>query len=157
MMENINDYWIVVISSEEDGLIRFFGRRDEDYRFHLQVLKDYLYTYYNDLAKKVGADDLRDNNDLLIYLTTLGNIVYQHSPGYGLLFLPKEVSEKQVESLYGLFRSFEKMPIHIDYHLVRKRGRVVPQEIMDYQDGLENTEMLDRFFKTKPYVKKRVK
>ena len=109
------------------------------------------------MANQIGADDLKDNNDLLIYLTTLGNIVYQHSPGYGLLFLPKEVSEKQIKLLYDLFGSFETMPIHIDYHLVRKYGKVVPQEIMDYQDGLENTEILDKFFKTKPYIKKKVK
>ncbi len=157
-MENINNYKMAVICGyeEDDGLIRFFGENDE-YRYHLECLKDYLYTYYNDLAKQIGADDLRGNEEIIIYLNTLGNIVYLHSLGYGLLFIPKEISEKQVESLYNLFSKIDKMPIYIDYHLVRKHGKIVAQEIIDSDDALSNTEFLDRFFKTKPYIKGKVK
>lgn len=157
-MENINDYRMAIICGpdDEDGLIRYFGE-NEEYRFHLECLKDYLYTYYNDLAKQIGADDLRANEEIIIYLNTLGNIVYLHSPGYGLLFVPKEISENQINSLYTLFSSFEKTPIYIDYNLVRKHGKVLAEELIDYSDDLENTELLDRFFKTKPYIKKRVK
>ena len=47
-MLDVNDYKLVVINglADEDGLIRFFGENSE-YRFHLDALKDYLYTYYN--------------------------------------------------------------------------------------------------------------
>ena len=73
-MENINDYRMAIICGldDEDGLIRYFGE-NEEYRFHLECLKDYLYTYYNDLAKQIGADDLRANEEIIIYLNTLGN------------------------------------------------------------------------------------
>ena len=156
-MHDVNDYKMVVIrNGEEDGWIYFFGDARE-YRFHVDALRDYLYTYYNDLAKQIGADDLRANEEIIIYLNTLGNIVYLHSPGYGLLFIPKEISENQINSLYTLFSSFEKTPIYIDYNLVRKHGKILAEEIIDYSDDLENTEVLDRFFKTKPYIKKRVK
>lgn len=155
-MEDIRNYRMAVICGpdDEDGLIRYFGEIEE-YRYHLECLKDYLYTYYNDLAKQIGADDLRNNEDIIIYLNTLGNVVYLHSPGYGLLFVPKEVSDKQIDSLYTLLSSFEKTQIYIDYNLVRKHGKVLAEEIVDYSDDLENTEVLDRFFKTKPYIKKR--
>ena len=155
---NINDYKLAIICGAEDenGLIRFFGENNE-YRYHLECLKDYLYTYYNDLAKQIGADDLRANEEIIIYLNTLGDIVYLHSLGYGLLFIPKEVSEKQIDTLYELFSSIEKMPIYIDYHLVRKHGKIVAQEIINADDDLENTEFLDKFFQTKPYIKKKVK
>lgn len=154
-MEDISKYRMAVISGmeDEDGLIRYFGETDE-YRQHLDCLKDYLYTYYNDLAKQIGADDLNDNLDLIIYLNTLGDIVYLHSPGYGLLFVPKEISKKQIESLYELLSSFEKTPIYIDYNLVRKNGKVIPEEIIDYPGEISNTEVLDRFLGTKPYIKK---
>lgn len=155
---DINNYKLAIIcgTEDEDGLIRYFGENDE-YRYHLECLKDYLYTYYNDLAKQIGADDLRSNEEIIIYLNTLGNIVYLHSLGYGLLFIPKEVSEKQIESLYGLFSKLDKMPIYIDYHLIRKNGRILPQEIFNADEDLENTTFLDRFFKTKPNIKEKVK
>ena len=157
-MNDVNKYKMGVISGveEEDGLIRFFGESDE-YMYHLECLKDYLYTYYNDFAKQIGADDLRNNEEIIIYLNTMGNIVYLHSPEYELLFIPKEVTEKQIESLYEVARAFPKTPIYIDYHLVRKHGKILPMEIIDYSDDMENTEVLDRFFETKPYIKRKEK
>ena len=153
-MEKMDDYWMAVISSEDDGLIRFFGRKDEEYFLHLEVLKDYLYTYYNDLAKQIGADDLHTNEEIIIYLNTLGNIVYLHSAGYGLIYMPKEVSDKQIESLYQLLSSFPKTPIYIDYNLMRKNGKIVPQEIINSDDSLGNTQLLDKFLNFKSYTKK---
>lgn len=156
MTGNFDKYKMAVICGpdDEDGLIRFFGEVDE-YRYHLECLKDYLYTYYNDLAKQIGADDLRNNEEIIIYLNAMGNIVYLHSPGYGLLFIPKEVTEKQIESLYKMASSFSKTPIYIDYYLIRKHGKILAQEIVDYDDDLENTEVLDRFLNSKPYIRKR--
>lgn len=157
-MENNNKYKMAVVCGpeDEDGLIRYFGESDE-YMYHLDCLKDYLYTYYNDLAKQIGADDLRSNEEIIIYLNILGNIVYLHSPGYGLLFIPKEVTEKQIASLYEMVSTFPKTPIYIDYNLVRKHGKILPMEIIDYSDGLENTEVLDRFFESKPYINRKEK
>ena len=108
-MLDVNDYKLVVINglADEDGLIRFFGENSE-YRFHLDALKDYLYTYYNELAETINADDKKNNNEIIVYLNEIGDIVYLHSPGYGLLYIPKQISEKQVVSLYDLFNSFEK-------------------------------------------------
>ena len=157
-MDDINKYKLVVISGEddEDGLIRYFGEISE-YQYHLACLKDYLYTYYNDLAKQIGADDIRSSEEIIIYLNALGNIVYLTSPGYGLLFIPREVSDKQIDSLYKLFASFRKTAIYIDYNLVRKHGKILAEEIINADDNLENTELLDRFFSSKPYIKKRVR
>ena len=156
-MENVNDYRIVVIcgSDDDDGLIRYFGT-NEEYRFHLEGLKDYLYTYYNDLAKKINADDLRSNEEIIFYLNTLGNIVFLNSPGYGLLFIPKEVTEKQIESLYDLLSNLNEMSIYIDDRLAKKHDNIWPEEIIDNGD-LMNNELLDRLFMIKPYIKKNVK
>ena len=158
MTGNFDKYKMAVICGpdEEDGLIRFFGEVDE-YRYHLECLKDYLYTYYNDLAKQIGADDLRNNEEIIIYLNAMGNIVYLHSPGYGLLFIPKEVTEKQIESLYKMASSFFKTPIYIDYNLIRKEDGIYPEDIINYSDGMENCETLDNFFNKKPHVKRKVR
>ena len=152
-MENIDDYWIAVISDE----IRLFGKKDEDYRYHLEVLKDYLYTYYDDLAKQVDADKFKTNEEIIVYLNVLNNIVYLHSFGYGLLFIPKNVSEDQIKLLYDLFDSMDKITIHIDYNLTRKHNGIKPDEIMDSNNDLDNTEFLDKFFSVKPYIKRRVR
>ena len=152
-MENIDDYWIAVISDK----ISFFGKKDEDYRYHLEVLKDYLYTYYDDLAKQVDADKFKTNEEVIVYLNVLNNIVYLHSFGYGLLFIPKNVSEDQIKLLYDLFDSMDKIHIHIDYNLTRKHNGIKPDEIMDSNNDLDNTEFLDKFFSVKPYIKRRVR
>ena len=110
--------------------------------------------YNNDLAKQIGADDLHTNEEIIIYLNTLGNIVYLHSAGYGLIYMPKEVSDKQIESLYQLLSSFPKTPIYIDYNLMRKNGKIVPQEIINSDDSLRNTQLLDKFLNFKSYTKK---
>lgn len=156
-MLNVNDYKVVVINGleDEDGLIRFFGETNE-YRFHLDALKDYLYTYYNDLANAINADGMKNNNDIIIYLNDMGNIVYLHSPGYGVLFMPKQITRNQIMSLYDLFTSFEKTPIYIDYNLTRQE-EVLPEDTVGYVEGNENYETLDSFFYKKPYVKGRVK
>lgn len=157
-MIDVNDYKLVVIkgSKNEDGALHFFGEVSE-YRFHLDALKDYLYTYYNELAETTNADDKKNNNEIIVYLNEIGDIVYLHSPGYGLLYVPKQISEKQVVSLYDLFNSFEKMPIYINYNLIRKEDEVYPEDIINYSDGMENCETLDNFFSKKPYVKGRVR
>ena len=48
------------------------------------------------------------------------------------------------------------MSIYIDDSLAKKHDDIGLEEIIDNGD-LINTEMLDRFFITKPYIKKNVK
>ena len=153
-MHDINKYELVVIDSS--GLIRYFGETDE-YRFHLEALKDYLYTYYDDLANEVNADSMRFNEEIIILLNNLNNIVYSHSVGYGLLFVAREINEKQKESLYELFSLLPEMPIYINYNLVKNKGGVEPQSVINSSDALDNVALLDEFFKSKKCVKKWVK
>ena len=158
VMFNVNDYKLIIItgSKDEDGAIRFFGEASE-YRFHLDALKDYLYTYYNELAETINADDKKNNNEIIVYLNEIGDIVYLHSPGYGLLYIPKQISEKQVVSLYDLFTSFETTPIYIYYNLTRKEDGIYLEDIVDYVQGNENYETLDNFFYKKTYVKRKTR
>ena len=87
----------------------------------------------------------------------MGDIVYLHSIGYGLLFVPKQISRNQIMALYDVFNSFERTPIYIDYNLTRREDGIFPEDIVDYVEGNENYETLDNFFYKKPYVKGRVK
>ncbi len=157
-MLNVNDYKLVIIagSKEEDGMIRFFGESSE-YRFHLDALKDYLYTYYKSLAEDINADDKKNYNEIIIYLNEMGDIVYLHSIGYGLLFVPKQISRNQIMALYDVFNSFERTSIYIDYNLTRREDGIFPENIVDYVEGNENYETLDNFFYKNSYVKGRVK
>lgn len=156
-MLNVNDYKLVVITgSNEDEIIRFFGKTDE-YRFHLDALKDYLYTYYNSLAEAINADNKKSNNEIIIYLNAFGDIVYLHSKGYGLLFVPKQITEKQKTALYDLFNSFERTPIYIDYNLTRLDDEIFLEGIVNYVDGNENNETLDNFFDKVACVKRKVR
>ena len=87
----------------------------------------------------------------------MGDIVYLHSTGYGLLFVPKQISKNQMMALYDLFTSFERTPIYIDYNLTRKEDGIYPEDIVDYVESNENYETLDNFFYKKPYVKRKAR
>ena len=47
MVENIDGYKLAIIDGS--GNIEYFGDNNE-YRFHIEALKDYFYTYYFDLC-----------------------------------------------------------------------------------------------------------
>ena len=153
-MKSMNDYMMVAIcgNKDDDGLIRFFGEKNE-YMYHLECLQDYFYTFYPDLAYKVDADSMHTNEEIIMQLNNLDEIIYLHSPGYGLLFMPKEVSKKQTESLYHLFSSFEKTSIYIMYNLKKEDSKILSDEVMEIDDSLKNTDILDKFFDDKEMKK----
>ena len=46
-LKNIDDYTLVIVGT--NGAIEYFGEKEE-YRYHIEALKDYFYTYYFDLC-----------------------------------------------------------------------------------------------------------
>lgn len=150
---NVDNYKLVVITGgeKENVITNFFGN-DEEYRFHIECLKDYMYTYYNDIAEKEDVDHLKTSEEIIFLLNELGNIVYLHSRGYGLAFIPKGICEEQINALHNLFTMILEMPIYIGYNLTKKSGKLEFEDMASYEKGLENIENLDGLLKT--YVKK---
>lgn len=138
-MENMNDYKMVVIC--EDGEIRYFGEVNE-YNYHIQSLRDYIYTYYNELAKKIDADN-KDDMYIIYYLTIQKNVVYLVSPKFGLLFLPQKCSEKQKESLYKFAKDIEGVSVYVGYNLSKKGEEIYYPQSNSYDLKLPISEILD--------------
>lgn len=153
-MLDVNHYRLVVITGDDDETIRFFGESSE-YRFHIDALKDYLYTYYKSLADDIDVDNEKNINEIIFYLNNMGDIVYLHSKGYGVLYVPKQINKKQIMALYNLFNSFEKTPIYINYNLIKKEDGIYSEEIINYCEGMENYETLDNFFYKKDILMKK--
>ncbi len=110
-LKNMDDYAMVVIST--NGEIEFFGEKEE-YRYHLDALKDYFYTYYFDLANKLDADNMRNNEDIIYYLKQFGDCVILNSNGYVLCCAPLDISNNQKMVLCNLFQESLNKKIYIE-------------------------------------------
>lgn len=139
IVENIDDYKLVVVDT--NGMVKYFGKNNE-YRFHIEALKDYFYTYYEDLAYKVDADNMKNNEDILIYLNELGNIVFLNSAGYGVCYIPMQVSFDQKKAICDLMDGMLDKVIYIEYNLSKENGTFLHQDFFKYT-GEECVEFLD--------------
>lgn len=143
MVENIDEYKLAII--DNSGNIEYFGENTE-YRFHIEALKDYFYTYHFDLANKVDADSMKNNEEVIIYLNRLGKIIFLNSEGYGLCYVPKEISVSQKESLEKLFSEIEDKVVYVEYNLNEKDGKILSEGSLNY-NGDESKDLFDENIK----------
>lgn len=129
VVENIDGYKLAIIDGS--GNIEYFGDNNE-YRFHIEALKDYFYTYYFDLANKVDADDMKNNEEIIIYLNRLGKVIFLNSKGYALCYVPKEINVSQKEVLEKLLLEMKDKVIYIEYNLNEKDGKILSENRSNY-------------------------
>lgn len=110
-LKNIDDYTLVIVGT--NGAIEYFGEKEE-YRYHIEALKDYFYTYYFDLANQVDADNMRNNEDIIFYLNQFGKCVILNSDGYALCYVPLDINNNQKVTLCNLFQKCLSKKIYIE-------------------------------------------
>lgn len=128
-MKNAENYRLIIIGN--DGKIEYFGENKE-YRLHLEALKDYFYTCYEDLANKVDADSMRNNEDIIVYLNEFGKIVFLNSKGYGICYIPKDVGYEQKKIMCYLFDGMPDKMIYLEYNLSVENGVFIHQNGCPY-------------------------
>lgn len=142
---NINESQVMIIDKMGTDFLR--GDIHDLGTSHLDILTDFIYENYTpeiDLFNGFHGDV---TEKLANFLTLQGNIVYLHSAGYGLLYMPKYITIVQVDKLYERFEELDKNNIYIDGYLDSNSQYELLQEVTS------NEELLDYYFTVK--VKKK--
>lgn len=158
MDKNIDDYKALIIngtndkSDDVDGHIDFVGPIGEcDY--HVDCLLEYACEKYPNVSifSRIRSLSSCEPDVPIFFLTWLNNVVYINISGnragkYGMLFLPDEISEKQVAAIYELCKQIPMSHVDIVYDMDFDDGYVVSKEF-NYKNGHGFEELLDDFFK----------
>ncbi len=142
-MDNINNKTFIVVHS--DGKFESFGDINNYDEHHIDHLLDYAYFNYPkiNLTNENKSDAF---NKIIYYLTEANKVVYLHSQGYGLLFMPKHQTQRQIETLYNIFETLEKTYIYINYDLkLDENGKLEGTT----SNQLENTSAIDEYLDIK--------
>lgn len=156
MDKNINEYKAIIIngtndkSNDIDGHVDFVGPIGEcDY--HVDCLLEYARDKYPDVSIFQRITDRCEPDVPIFFLTWLNNVVYINISGnrvgkYGMLFLPDEISEKQLKLIYELAKQIPKAHVDIVYDMDFDDGFVESKEF-NYERGKGFEETLNEFLK----------
>ena len=124
MKNEVADYMAVVINGDkdDDGQINFLGFQF-CYDYHDECLIHYGKNKYPDMLAFNDIDAINDPNMAIYYLIKKNNIVFTNvttdqTQKRGMLFLPDEITKKQIKSLYDLSDLLEDFEIFIVYDLI---------------------------------------
>ena len=131
----------------DDGDINYLGYLF-NYSYHAQCLIDYAIKKYPNINGFKELDYMEDPNAPIYYLSLLNNIVFTNVSSddekRGVLYLPKEISEKQLDMLYGFASTVSNFDISIVYDMYRIDGTTIG-EAFDLNKRENLKEKLDDF------------
>lgn len=139
--------------ANDDGKINYLGYLF-NYSYHAQCLIDYATKKYSNIEGFNDLNYMEDPNAPIYYLSLLNNIIFTNvssdNEKRGVLYLPKEISKKQLEALYEFALSVLDFDISVVYDMCRIDEMTVGEVFeLDKQENLK--EKLD------DYVLKKVK
>ena len=103
----------------KDGVIDYLNCTLEDEYFHIVMMLKYLETHYKDNPKLQSYDVYNSINEISLYLSRLGNIIFLNTTNYrkemlqkhgrhGIIMMPENITDNQKESLRELKQHLEK-------------------------------------------------
>lgn len=142
--------------SEDDGDIIYLGY-NFNYDYHAQCLIDYAKYKYPQISGFENIDYMSEPNLPLYYLSRLNNIIFTNvsvdDEKRGMLYLPKKISERQLEILLNFINTVQEFKITIVYDLSLIDGMVFGRDLNILQ--LDNTkEEIEDYFLGRQYLKK---
>lgn len=153
-MDDIEDYMAVVIN--DDCAIDYLGY-GFNFGYHAECLIDYALRKYPYISGFKNLNYKDDPNSPFYYLTLLNNIIFTNvsvdDGKYGVLYLPKVVSEKQLQTLYDFSKMILDFETYIIYDMTRVNGISVGKAF-DFDKKLDLESELDEFVNQKKLVKR---
>ena len=151
-MDNINNKMLIVV--DKDGNYKSLGNLNNYDEYHIDNLMDYAFFTY----PKVNFTNENRNDAFhkIIYcLISDDKAVYLHSKGYGLLFMPKNHTDSQINALKNVFKKLDKTYIYVNYNLKLNKNNNLSGDLTMYR---ENELALDEYLnaKAKDKIQKRL-
>lgn len=142
---DINESQVMIIDKMGTDFLR--GDIHDFNSSHLDFLSEFIYENYNSEPNLFSGFHGDVTDKLARFLKEKGNIVYLHTIGYGLLYMPKYMTIVQIEKLYERFNELDKNNIYIDDYSDSETQCEMLNEINN------NVEILDNYFKVQGKVK----
>ena len=144
--------------SDDDGDISYLGYQ-VNYDYHAECLIDYAKNKYPNISGFENIDYMSESNLLLYYLSLLNNVIFTNvsvdDEKRGMLYLPREISEKQVGILLDFMKLVVEFKVPIDYNLSLIDGVVFGKDldVLEHEDPEEKIE--DYFLRRQNLKKER--
>ena len=96
-----------------DGFVNYLGSIHE-IEFHGEYLMDYIKEKYP-MEEEFEDLDMGSHHDLFAYhLGNFGDAVYYNAEHYGVIYLPKDVTDAQIEAICAL--NLGNQPVELDFN-----------------------------------------
>lgn len=145
VMEKVEDYMAVAIDS--DGETNYLGY-SFNYNYHALCLMDYASKKYPNISGFENIDYMADPNKPVYFLTRLNEAIFTNvsvdDGKRGMLYLPKKMSEKQIQALYDFAEEVADFGVCVVYNMGLVRG-VVVGKTFDFNSDLKLTDKLHDF------------
>lgn len=154
----MEDYMIAIINGnlDDDGNINYLGYLF-NYSYHAQCLIDYASKKYPAITGFQNLNYMDDPNSPIYYLSLLNNAIFTNvsvdDEKRGMLYLPKELSEKQIQTLYAFAETILDFDVCIVYDMELIDG-VVVGKTFDIAEKLNVKDKLENFIMNKQIIKK---
>ena len=141
----MDDYMVALIT--EDGKLNLLGYLF-NYNYHAQCLIDYALDKYPQITGFKLVNYMEDPNAPIYYLSLLNNIVFTNisvdGEKRGILYLPKDINEEQLKTLYDLTHLILEFDVCLVYNMSRLDGTTMGKTF-DFEKGMNIKEQLDDF------------
>lgn len=155
----MDDYKIAVIYGKDDqeknikdGMIEAFGDIHDQDLLHIDCILEHARKKYPEVAVFKQLTDRHSPEAVAYFYTQLGNAVFFNSTkepekyGYsGVLMLPDDLTDNQIQSLQNLSKKISKYIISISYDFKVEDGIIECQEINSLNQETPE-ELLKKYF-----------
>ncbi len=142
MNENAVSSLVIIIDS--DGMIFYMGKLT-DVKTHVEYLNTFLKQNYD------GFDDFDNStpaNVVIDTLTDMGNVVFLNERLFGAIFIPTDLTEKQLSSIDTLAIEFGDRPVVLN----QKPNMDLGYPLYQVDASFENVslkELVDKYLECK--------
>lgn len=125
-MDDIKNYMVVLIN--EDGTPNYLGYLFK-YNYHAQCLLDYAFKKYPNISGFKKLNYMEEPNGPIYYLSLLGNVIFTNvsvdDEKRGVIYLPKKLSEPQIETLFAFADEIVDFDVFMVYDMNLIDGMVL--------------------------------
>ncbi len=164
----MDDYKIAVIYGKDDpeknikdGMIEAFGDIHDQDLLHIDCILEHARKRYPEVAVFKQLTDRHSPEVVACIYTLLGNVVFFNTTKdagkygkLGLLMLPDELTDNQIQSLQELAKSISNYSLNISYGLKLEDGFLEGQEMKSTSDETPQ-ELLNKYLTKTSQAKKR--
>ncbi len=145
----MDDYMVAIINgrSDDDGKLNYLGY-NFCFSYYGECLLDYASLKYPHISGFSKLDYMKEPNSPIYYLSLLDNIIFTNisvdNEKRGVLYFPKHISDKQLETLYEFIDSILDYDVWFVYDMSMMDGMFVGVSF-DFDKNINTRSKLDEY------------